>query len=99
MAEYPTSSSTMYTTFGAPSGALDGSNGVQSGSESRISTLIVPLKGSLTAHLFRSAAQAVPLDTTGTGLLSAGCRASLARGERYGRAPTAVSLCSMQASN
>src|SRR6478609_3062414 len=33
----------MYTTLGAPSGALGGSNGAQSGSESRISTLIVPL--------------------------------------------------------
>ena len=36
----------MYTTFGAPSGALGGSNGDQSGSESRMSTLIVPLNGS-----------------------------------------------------
>ena len=35
----------MYRTFGAPSGALGGSNGAQSGSESRISTLIVPLNG------------------------------------------------------
>src|SRR6476620_9840654 len=43
IAEKPTSSSTMYTTLGAPSGALGGSNGAQSGSESRISTLIVPL--------------------------------------------------------
>jgi hypothetical protein len=32
----------MYTTFGAPSGAFGGSNGAQSGAESRISTLIVP---------------------------------------------------------
>src|SRR6266545_6604294 len=47
MAENPTSSSTIYTTLGAPSGALGGSNGVQSGTESRISTLIVPLNGSL----------------------------------------------------
>src|SRR5215469_2316265 len=45
MAENPTSSSTMYTTLGAPSGALGGSNGAQSGTESRISTLIVPLNG------------------------------------------------------
>src|SRR5580704_3780352 len=51
MAENPTSSSTTYTTFGAPSGALGGSNGVQSGTESRISTLIVPLNGSLIALL------------------------------------------------
>src|SRR5690242_8066721 len=43
----------MYTTFGAPSGALGGSNGVQSGTESRISTLTVPLKGSPTTHLSR----------------------------------------------
>src|SRR4029077_2782483 len=42
MAEKPTSSSTMYTTFGAPTGALAGSNGDQSGSESRMSTLIDP---------------------------------------------------------
>jgi hypothetical protein len=35
----------MYTTFGAPYGATGGSNGVQSGSESRMSTLIVPLNG------------------------------------------------------
>src|SRR5229473_3503437 len=48
MAEKPTSSSTMYTTFGAPSGAFGGSNGDQSGTESRISTLIVPLNGWLT---------------------------------------------------
>src|SRR5215813_14273490 len=47
MAEYPTSSRTMHTTFGAPSGALSGSNGAQSGTESRISTLIVPLNGTL----------------------------------------------------
>ena len=50
MAEKPTSSSTIYTTFGAPSGAFGGSNGDQSGTESRISTLIVPLNGSLTGH-------------------------------------------------
>src|SRR5215469_2528830 len=56
MAENPTSSSTMYTTLGAPSGALGGSNGVQSGTESRMSTLIVPLNGSPTAHSFHPAA-------------------------------------------
>ena len=33
-------------TFGAPSGALGGSNGPQSGTESRMSTLIWPLNGS-----------------------------------------------------
>src|SRR6266550_1809232 len=49
MAENPTSSSTIYTTFGAPSGAFGGSNGAQSGTESLISTLIVPLNGSLTS--------------------------------------------------
>src|SRR5215468_8859175 len=47
MAENPTSSSTTYTTFGAPSGALGGSNGVQSGTESLMSTLMVPLNASL----------------------------------------------------
>ena len=35
----------MYTTFGAPSGAFGGSNGAQSGTESRMSTLMVPLNG------------------------------------------------------
>ena len=40
----------MYSTFGAPSGARGGSNGDQSGTESRISMLIVPLKGSLIPH-------------------------------------------------
>ncbi len=35
----------MYTTFGAPSGAFGGSNGDQSGSESRMSTLMTPLNG------------------------------------------------------
>src|SRR3990170_3019860 len=48
MAEKPTSSRTMYTTLGAPSGAFGGSKGDQSGTESRMSTLIVPLNGSLT---------------------------------------------------
>src|SRR3954452_10404265 len=47
IAENPTSSSTMYTTLGAPSGAFGGSNGDQSGTESLMSTLIVPLNGSL----------------------------------------------------
>src|SRR5215470_4330996 len=50
----------MYTTFGAPSGALGGSNGVQSGSESRMSTLIVPLKGSPTMHPFCSPGRTGP---------------------------------------
>src|SRR5262249_49131080 len=48
----------MYTTLGAPSGALCGSNGVQSGSESRMSTLIVPLNGSLLTYPSRSPALA-----------------------------------------
>src|SRR3954469_23132669 len=43
IAEKPTSSSTAYTTFGAPSGAFGGSKGDQSGTESRMSTLILPL--------------------------------------------------------
>src|SRR3954463_15369980 len=47
IAENPTSSSTAYTTFGAPSGALAGSKGDQSGTESRMSTLILPLNGTL----------------------------------------------------
>src|SRR3954463_3355769 len=47
IAENPTSSSTAYTTFGAPSGAFAGSNGDQSGTESRMSTLILPLNGTL----------------------------------------------------
>src|SRR3954465_11351335 len=47
IAENPTSSSTAYPTFGAPSGAFGGSNGDQSGTESRISTLILPLNGLL----------------------------------------------------
>jgi len=42
MAENPTSSSTMYTTLGAPSGAVGGSKGAQSGTESLMSTLMVP---------------------------------------------------------
>src|SRR4051794_8488687 len=45
MAEKPTSSSTMYTTLGDPSGALGGSKGDQSGTESRMSVLITPLNG------------------------------------------------------
>src|SRR3954466_8175729 len=51
IAENPTSSSTAYTTFGAPSGAFAGSNGDQSGTESRMSTLILPLNGLLTTRL------------------------------------------------
>jgi hypothetical protein len=45
MAENPTSSSTMYTTLGAPSGAFGGSKGDQSGTESRMSMLTTPLNG------------------------------------------------------
>src|SRR5208283_3245485 len=44
-AEKPTSSRTMRTTFGAPAGAFGGSNGLQSGTESRISMLITPWNG------------------------------------------------------
>src|SRR3954447_12795874 len=47
IAANPTSSSTAYTTFGAPSGAFGGSNGDQSGTESRMSTFILPLNGLL----------------------------------------------------
>jgi hypothetical protein len=39
----------MYTTLGAPSGARGASKGVQSGSESRMSTLMTPLNGLLTS--------------------------------------------------
>src|SRR6516165_1210715 len=42
----------MQTTFGAPSGAFGGSKGDQSGTESLISTLMVPLNGSLTVSPF-----------------------------------------------
>jgi hypothetical protein len=42
MAEKPTSSSTMYTTLGAPCGATGCRYGAQSGTESRTSTLITP---------------------------------------------------------
>src|SRR3954463_6112755 len=45
IAENPTSSSTTYTTLAAPSGALGGSKGDQSGTESRMSTSILPLNG------------------------------------------------------
>src|ERR1700761_7676557 len=60
MAEKPTSSSTTYTTFGAPSGAFGGSNGVQSGTESRISMLIVPLNGSLISRLLAAGQRIAP---------------------------------------
>jgi hypothetical protein len=43
MAEKPTSSNTMYTTLGAPSGATGWRYGSQSGVESRSSMLMVPL--------------------------------------------------------
>src|SRR4051812_9317740 len=45
IAEKPTSSSTTYSTLGAPSGALGCSYGAQSGTESRMSVLMVPLNG------------------------------------------------------
>src|SRR5215471_7622121 len=60
MAENPTSSSTMYTTLGAPSGALGGSNGAQSGTESLMSTLMVPRNGLPIALFPRSAISVVP---------------------------------------
>src|SRR4051794_16632589 len=37
----------MYTTFGAPSGALGASKGDQSGTDSRMSVLMTPLNGVL----------------------------------------------------
>ena len=49
IAEKPTSSSTMYRTFGEPSGATGCVYGSQSGTESRMSMLIVPLNGSVMA--------------------------------------------------
>jgi hypothetical protein len=51
----------MYTTLGAPSGGFGGSNGAQSGSESRMSTLITPLKLSAIATVLRQAAWMSPL--------------------------------------
>ena len=54
IAEKPVSSSTMYSTFGAPSGATGCTNGSQSGTESRSSRLIVPLKRLLMRSPFRS---------------------------------------------
>src|SRR6185312_13254086 len=60
IAENPTSSSTIYTTLGAPAGAFGGSNGAQSGTESLISTLIVPLNGALIAPPCHSAFPACP---------------------------------------
>src|SRR5580765_2554971 len=47
----------MKTTLAAPGGAFGGSNGAQSGSESRMSTLIVPLNGSPIRILPRSSWQ------------------------------------------
>src|SRR5215472_15397179 len=61
MAEKPTSSRTMQTTFGAPSGAFGGSKGDQSGTESLMSTLMVPLNGSLTARSFPPAGLGIGL--------------------------------------
>src|SRR3954452_3146759 len=49
IAENPVSSSTTYSTFGAPGGATGCTYGSQSGIESRSSTLIVPLNGLLIA--------------------------------------------------
>jgi hypothetical protein len=39
-------------TLGAPASAFGGSNGDQSGSESRMSVLIVPLNGDVMRYLF-----------------------------------------------
>jgi hypothetical protein len=47
MAEKSTSPSTMNTMLGAPCGALGGSKGAQSGTESLMSVLIAPLNGLL----------------------------------------------------
>src|ERR1022692_3813024 len=54
----------MYTTLGAPSGAFGGSNGVQSGTESRMSTLIVPLNGSLIPQSFHPPAHVIGCSRT-----------------------------------
>ena len=51
MAENPTSSSTTYRTFGAPSGALGCVYGPQSGVESLMSMLTVPWNDLLIAPL------------------------------------------------
>jgi hypothetical protein len=47
IAENPTSSSTMYRTLGAPSGATGCMYGAQSGTESRMSMLMTPWNGLL----------------------------------------------------
>src|SRR5262249_34869153 len=52
----------MYTTFGAPSGALGGSNGVQSGTESLMSTLMVPLNALLIDSVSPSACSVPALE-------------------------------------
>src|SRR3954453_2775200 len=54
IAEKPTSSRTMYRTFGAPSGAAGWRDGSQSGTESRSSTSILPLNCLLIAVSFGS---------------------------------------------
>src|SRR5947208_1912625 len=51
IAEKPTSSSTMYRTLGAPSGAIGWAYGSQSGFESLMSMLMTPLNGLLIRHL------------------------------------------------
>ena len=49
IAEKPTSSRTTYSTFGAPSGGTGCAYGSQSGVDSWMSVLIVPLNGLLIA--------------------------------------------------
>src|SRR5262245_2488027 len=51
IAEYPTSSNTMYRTLGAPSGATGWRYGSQSGTESRMSRLMTPLNAVAIARL------------------------------------------------
>ncbi len=57
IAENPTSSSTMYTTLGEPSGAIGCRYGSQSGTESLMSMLMVPLNGVVMVHLGRVTAR------------------------------------------
>src|SRR3954451_19805743 len=54
IAEKPTSSRTTYRTFGAPCGAIGCVYGAQSGTESLMSMLTMPLNGCFTVSSLRS---------------------------------------------
>src|SRR3954465_15397087 len=66
IAENPTSSKTTYTMLGAPSGARGGSNGDQSSTESRMSTLTVPLNCLFTLELPLFEPRFVSVESCGT---------------------------------